>query len=265
VTSTGISPLAGSSPRPPTAYDPYCSLAGEYDHLLGEVAESTWRSGIVAELSRLATPGQGGVIIDLGAGTGIGGRLIAGAGLARRLIGIDRSEHMLKHARSYDSRIVADMTMPPSGPSSADFIVSGFDTLNYLPPPHLRHCLAGAARCLKPGGWLIFDYSSPELLRGRWRDYTHDQELTDGMLRWRNRYDTAAGKCVSEIERRDAGGRVAWRETHVQYALDAYPLHEAASAAGLRTERVRDLERPEFSPSSSTHVWVLRKETTRER
>ena len=142
MTSTGISPLAGSSPRPPATHDSYCSLAGEYDHLLGDVAESTWRSGIVAELSRLATPGQGGVITDLGAGTGIGGRLIAGAGLARRLIGIDRSAHMLKHARSYDSRLIADMTMLPSSPSSADFIVSGFDTLNYLSPAHLRYCLA---------------------------------------------------------------------------------------------------------------------------
>jgi SAM-dependent methyltransferase len=241
--------------------DSYCSLAREYDDLLGDLAKATWRSGILAELARLR-PGQDTVIVDLGAGTGIGGKLIGEAGWGHRRIGIDRSAHMLGTAARHDeSRVIADMTMLPVGASSADFIVCGFDTLNYLPPVQLQRCLASAARCLKPGGWLIFDYSSPELLRRRWRDYRYDQQLPDGMLRWRNRYDTVAGKCVSDITRYDSDGNVAWRETHIQYALDTYPLHEAVIAMGLRTERVRDLERPEFSPSASTHVWVLRKET----
>jgi SAM-dependent methyltransferase len=241
--------------------DTYDSLAREYESLLGDVAEATWRSGILAELSRLR-PRREQVIIDLGAGTGIGGRLIREAGWGHRRIGVDRSAHMLKSAlRNYESLVIADMAMLPAAASSADFIVSGFDTLNYLPPAHLQSCLAGAARCLKPGGWLIFDYSSPELLRRRWRHCRYDQQLADGTLRWRNRYDTVAGKCVSRIERCDAQGNAAWRETHIQYALDTYALHEAALAAGLRTERVRDLERPEFSPSASTHVWILRKET----
>ncbi|HUY46333.1 MAG TPA: class I SAM-dependent methyltransferase [Streptosporangiaceae bacterium] len=245
----------------PGAHEAYCSLAGEYDRLLGDLAGSTWRSGILAELARLRRPGRGGVVVDLGAGTGIGGRLIRQAGWGYRLVGIDRSARMLKSAAGYDARIVADMTVPPAGASSADFMVAGFDTLNYLSPARMRRCLASAARGLKPGGWMIFDYSSPELLRRRWRDYRYDQPLRDGLLRWRNRYDATAARCVSDIRRYDAQGNLAWRETHIQYALDTYPLHQAALAAGLHTERVRDLERPEFSPSASTHVWVLRKET----
>jgi SAM-dependent methyltransferase len=240
----------------------YYSLAREYDDLLGDLAEATWRSGILAELARLRT-GQRQVVIDLGAGTGTGGRLIGDAGWRLRRIGVDRSERMLRSAAErYEATIMADITVLPAVASCADFIVSGFDTLNYLPPGQLRQCLASAARCLKPEGWLIFDYSSPELLRGTWRDRHHDQQLPDGILRWEHRYDSAAGISVSSIERHDADGNVDWRETHVQYALDAYPLHEAAAAAGLRAERVRDLDRPEFSPSAGTHVWVLRKEST---
>jgi SAM-dependent methyltransferase len=237
----------------------YYSLAGEYDDLLGDLAASTWRSGILAELARLGA-GRGQVIADLGAGTGIGGRLLGETGNGYRRIGIDRSERMLSRAgQHYEATIIADITMLPAG-AAADVIVSGFDTLNYLPPLQFRRCLASAAGCLKTGGWLIFDYSSPDLLRRRWRDYRYDQQLPDGILRWRNRYDSATGACVSDLERHDGGGTVTWSETHVQYALDTYPLHEAAAAAGLRTERVRDLERPEFSPSASTHLWVLRKE-----
>ncbi len=237
----------------------YDSLASEYDDLLGDLAEATWRNGILAELARLGA-GAGTVVIDLGAGTGTGGKLIGDAGWSHRRIGVDRSARMLRSAAGrYEATIVADITAVPAGASCADFIVSGFDTLNYLSPGQFRQCLGAAARCLKLGGWLVFDYSSPGLLRGTWRDLRYDQQLPDGILRWRHHYDSAAARSVSSIERHDAGGNVTWRETHVQYALDAYPLHEAAAAAGLRTERVRDLDRPEFSPSASTHVWVLRK------
>jgi hypothetical protein len=162
-------------------------------------------------------------------------------------------------AQFYDATVMADITLLPLAAARADVAVCGFDTLNYLAPRQLRACLISTARHLKPSGWLVFDYSSPELLRRRWLDYQEDQELPDGVLRWRNRYDPEAGKCVSDIQRYDAAGSPVWRERHVQYALDTFPLHEAASAAGLHVERVRDLDRPEFSPGAGTHVWVLRK------
>jgi SAM-dependent methyltransferase len=243
------------------AHNAYSSLAREYEHVLGDLAKETWHAGILAELARLAGPGAGGVIADLGAGTGIGGRLLSEGGWGHKRIGVDLSATMLSSgAQFYDVTVMADITMLPLGGACVDFAVAGFDTLNYLSAAQFARCLTGAARCLRPGGWLIFDYSSPDLLRRKWRDCRYDQQLPDGLLRWRNRYDTAAGECVSDIERYDAAGHLAWGETHIQYALDTFPLHEAAMAAGLHTERVRDLDRPEFSPCASTHVWVLRKD-----
>jgi hypothetical protein len=43
--------------------DAYYSLAREYDDLLGDLAESTWRSGILTELARLGA-GRDQVITD---------------------------------------------------------------------------------------------------------------------------------------------------------------------------------------------------------
>lgn len=243
------------------AHNAYSWLAREYEHILGDLARETWRSGILAELARLAGPGKGGVIVDLGAGTGIGGRLLSEGGWGHKRIAVDHSAAMLgSGAQFYDVTVRADITMLPLNRACVDFAVAGFDTLNYLPAAQFARCLARVAWCLRPGSWLIFDYSSPHLLRRKWRDYRHDQQLPDGLLRWRNRYDTTAGQCVSDIERYDAAGHLAWSETHIQYALDTFPLHEAATAAGLHAERVRDLDRPQFSPNANTHVWVLRRD-----
>jgi SAM-dependent methyltransferase len=251
----GLTP--GVNPMLVTAYS---SLAQEYEPVLGDLAEETWRSGILVELGRLGRPHQGGLITDLGAGTGIGGRLLRERGWGHKQIGVDNSVTMLSSgAQFYDATVLADITRLPLAAGRADVAVAGFDTLNYLAPEQLRACLISTASHLKARGWLVFDYSSPELLRRRWLDYAQDQELSDGVLRWRNRYDLEAGKCVSDIQRYDAAGNSVWGERHVQYALDTFPLHEAASAAGLHVERVRDLDRDEFSPAAGTHVWVLRK------
>ena len=125
----------------------------------------------------------------------------------------------------------------------------------------LASCLSEVARCLTGSGWLIFDYSSPQLLRGTWRDYAEVAELPDGWVGWRHRFDPDVCRCVSTVERRDHSDTVRWRETHVQYAVDTYELHALAAAVGLRVDRVRDLHRDQFSPAAHTHVWILRKES----
>ncbi|MGR6924619.1 hypothetical protein ACU635_61100 [[Actinomadura] parvosata] len=86
------------------------------------------------------------------------------------------------------------------------------------------------------------------------------QDFGDGTVHWRHRYDPENDRCVSVVERRDAADATCWRETHIQYAVDAGQLHELAAAAGMRVERVRDLEHNHYSPAAFTHVWRLRKE-----
>ncbi len=240
----------------------YGHLADEYDALLGELAETTWRQGILTELRRILGNAPASVV-DLGAGTGVGGRLLAGLGGPVHRVGVDRSTRMLDRAGGdYEKTVVADLSTLPLPDHNADVVVSGFDTLNYLPAPSLATCLREAARCLRPGGWVVFDYSSPHLLRHEWRDTAYEQSVPgDGHLHWRHQYNTAGG-CTTEIHRYGPDGGLRWYETHVQYALDTFDLGRLATLAGLTVARVRDLDRTDFTPTARTHVWVLRKEAS---
>jgi SAM-dependent methyltransferase len=238
----------------------YTDLAGEYDALLGALAEQTWHRGILAEVNRLGWD-RHGLVVDLGAGTGIGGRLLAAEAGATRLIAVDDAEPMLARAAPYYERLllsdIANVALPDA---SADLVVCGFDTLNYLNPVQLASCFESVSRLLHPAGWLVFDYSSPQLLRCHWRDLATVDQLPEGTLHWRHRFDADLGYCLTTVERRDIVDRTVWREEHIQYALDTAELQALAATAGMRVDRVRDLDRAEFSPAAHTHVWTLLKE-----
>jgi ubiquinone/menaquinone biosynthesis C-methylase UbiE len=239
----------------PTAY---AGLAAEYDELLGALAEDTWTQGVLADLVGVGVP-RGATVLDLAAGTGIGGRLLHEVVPTAFALGLDNSRAMLRQTGNWYQRTVeADLCQIPLPDQSIDLAVSGFDSLNYLDGVQLGQCLAEAARVLRPAARLIFDYSSPFLLVEQWRHHDHAERLPDGSLHWRHHYDSSAGRCVTTLTRFHAG-EVRWSETHVQYALDAFQLHQLAATAGLHVERVRDLHRTEFSPACRTHVWNLRR------
>jgi hypothetical protein len=166
---------------------------------------------------------------------------------------------MLRYATGwYDGTVLGDAADLPLRTGSVDVMVSGFDTMNYLDPEALGRCLHGVSRCLTPGGWLIFDYSSPTLVR---RGFSRDQQVPDGIVHMRHSYRSDVGCAVSLVECRRDGGPVLWQETHRQYALDRSHVQQLAHAAGLPVSRVRNLTGPSFSPGANAHVWVLRKPT----
>ena len=110
----------------------YTGLAAEYDHLLGSLAEATWRQGVLAEVARLSLH-AGATVVDLGAGTGVGGRLLPAAVADAYRIGVDASSAMLEQAAAwYEQTALGDLRTLPLDTASAALVVSAFDTLNYL-------------------------------------------------------------------------------------------------------------------------------------
>jgi SAM-dependent methyltransferase len=127
----------GSSDRGAVLKRGYDQLAASYDAEHGAEAAATWRAGILPLIRRFAP--RGGSVLDLGAGTGVGGRLVRQALAPRYLVGLDRSAAMLARAEGvYDLRVVGDISLLPFRSEAFDVCVAGFDTLNHLSLAQLR-------------------------------------------------------------------------------------------------------------------------------
>jgi|GEM_PF-6417999 len=242
--------------QPSPAYERFGVM---YEAFLGDLSRDTWQLGIVADLVGLGL--SAGRVLDVAAGTGVGASEITRqTGL--EVTCVDRSAGMLDiAARSYRV-VLADMrdfagACPDAG--GYDAVVSGFDSVNYLDLAGLAGFLASSAACVRPGGYVIFDYSSQKFLQQDWRDTGYDQESDGFVLSWRNSFDDELQRCTMELCLTDRGGQVVWREVHHQYSFDPYLIARLATRHGLDVTRIRDLERPTFSPLNNTHVYQLRR------
>lgn len=130
-------------------------FAADYDaRMLSQLAYAAPR--ILRELFDLVMPGRDGLaVLDLGCGTGLSGT--AFRDVAARLDGIDLSPAMVAKARAkglYDALAVADIEAA-LGRGGRDYeLLVAADTLVYL--GDLSTVFAAAARCLRPGGVLLF-------------------------------------------------------------------------------------------------------------
>jgi predicted TPR repeat methyltransferase len=236
----------------PSAYSRFAEV---YDVSSRELAEETWRQGILKNLQSRQTLGKD--VLDLGCGTGIGGRLMRDLKLSQ-IFGVDRSLEMLHSAFPYYSELLCcDLRALPMCLSRFDFIVSGFDTFNYLNHLELEAVFLASRSLLRDRkSRLLFDYSSPALLRQHWHDLAYDQQLgTRQRLRWRHAYSgaehTTTWITLFEDEKQQ------WTEKHLQYTADDIQIAHLAKCAGLEVEAIQNIPGDGFTLSSHTHLYVL--------
>lgn len=237
----------------------YAHWAETYEMFEGATAVETWRTGVLPELLRypLAAP----TVLDLGAGTGVGRRTIMEAIPDADVYCLDGSAAMLEWGGiPSERRVVTDMSSFVLG-QRFDVVVSGFDSLNYLPPQALADCLRCVATVLSPGGRLVFDYSSRKVLSHDWAHCDYTNESAGYQLRRQHRFDPLTGRNRTRL-RLLRDGEPVWDETHDQYAVDPFTIEEFARASGLRVRRVRDIDGEQFTPGHTTHVYDLVQEGT---
>jgi predicted TPR repeat methyltransferase len=117
-------------------------------------------------------------ILDLGCGTGLTGA--AFAGIARRLDGVDLSPLMIEQARArgvYDRLAVADLEAALAEDGLLYDLILAADTFVYI--GDLGPVFSGAARRLKPGGFLLFTVercAEPGYALGPKRRYRHGED-----------------------------------------------------------------------------------------
>jgi predicted TPR repeat methyltransferase len=183
------------------------AYAARFDrHLVGELG---YRG---PELVRAALAEVGPVrfrhVLDLGCGTGLMGRALAGA--CDHLAGCDLSPNMLARARAtglYAELAEADLGAFLAGraPGAADLVVAA-DVLVYV--ADLAPVAAAAARALAPGGLLAFTlqaWDGPGVTLGEDARYAHGEAHLRGAA-------AAAGLDVASLARastrRDRGAAV---------------------------------------------------------
>ena len=237
----------------------YQGWAAVYEDFERDAARATWQQGIVDDLRRLGCGRSR--ILDLGAGTGIGSRVIAQEFAGAVVVSLDQSRHMLEAGGiPRELAIVGDMASFEVEPASFDFVVSGFDVFNYLDRERLASCLDSVARALRPGGYLIFDYLPRQVIQHDWGNLSIQREHGGRRLEVTHRFDptTERNRIAVQLVVED---HVTWAETHFYHAIDPYSIHEIARRSGLSVVQVRDLGHQTFSPASGTHVYQLRKGT----
>lgn len=231
----------------------YESWASTYESFEGRTSQDTWQLGIVAEVA--ARAGAEPHVLDLGAGTGVGERELLRRLPNSTVTSLERSAEMLAAGNFIGETVKGDMTAFDLG-RTFDVIVCGFDALNYVPPLGLTSVFECARAHLEIGGWFIFDYSSPKVLREDWRHEDYVNETAVGTLTRSHRWYDSTQKSVTLLTFK-VGSEVKWQETHTQYSIDTYDLWRILSRQGFSVDNVRNIDSPGFSPACTTHVWIL--------
>ena len=148
--------------------DPYAPLASLYDAMASDPAIQAfyceWADSLLEAAERLGLRVR--TLVDLACGTGNS----TIPWLRQRewvVVGVDRSEAMLREARRKSSRIdwyrrdLVDLDLP----FRADAVTCHFDALNHvLSARSLQRAFHGVARLLNPGGLFQFDVNTGAIL-----------------------------------------------------------------------------------------------------
>jgi SAM-dependent methyltransferase len=200
-------------------------------------------------LRRLCAAGHdGGLVVDLGCGSGVWARALLDAGYD--VLGVDLPADLLAiaRARAPEARFVAGSLLDAELPAGCAAVTAMSEVVNYAADPRAgRDALAALMRrvhtALRPGGLVLFDALSPALAVGprrRWSD-------GDGWLVCSELHgDPAARALVRRVAafRRSAGTN-DWRRTDETHALC---LHEPDDV-------VADLRAAGFAEVAALDAW----------
>lgn len=231
-------------------YPAYTRFASIYDLVMRDVEYEMWAS-YVEDLLRFHGL-EARTVVDLCCGTGNSSLPFARRGY--RVVGVDRSGHMLAVARekaaargldipfleqdatALDLGDVARTGDPPLAPQGFDLVVSLFDSLNYiLTPRDLGEVFRRVAGVLRPGGAFIFDLNTPEKLA----TMDNTVSLLEGegyVLFWRNRFIVPERIWQITLDGflRRGEGWERFREVHREKAHTTSEVCEQLEGAGLQ-------------------------------
>ncbi|MCS7081535.1 MAG: class I SAM-dependent methyltransferase [Bacteroidetes bacterium] len=229
---------------------PYTVLAHVYDYVMRGVPYELWAAYIVGILERYAPEARR--LVEFGCGTG--SLALALEAYGYEVWGVDASAAMLSVARAKaqvwgsqvrwvqaDVRKLSGRALP-----KADVALMLHDGLNYLlTTEELARALRNMARCLWPGGVLLFDVSTPENSRRHAHELDEVVQNPDFTYRRLNTFESEKRLHRTRFEIYYEGSW--WVEEHLERA---YTQDEIDAVLG-RLPELTLLERwEEFTHSS---------------
>ena len=219
--------------------DPFARIAPHYDALMEAVPYPLW-ARYVARLASLAKKPIkfGSHLLDLATGTGSIALEFASRGC--HVTGIDLSQAMLDEAEKKAAASDVEVTWLHRDlrdcdlPSTFDFAVCLYDSLNYLLKPEgLKRAFANIHAALKPTGLLIFDVNTIRALEAE----LFTQKSADNAqvkYRWNSSYDhkTRTSRVVMRFEIMSTGEK--FTATHHQRAYTDAEMRSFLFQAGFR-------------------------------
>jgi SAM-dependent methyltransferase len=179
---------------------------------------------------------RGGLVLELGCGTGLLTRHLVGAG--HRVVATDASPAMLARARRAvpDAEEVRQLVLPDDPLPPADAVVSVGHVVNYLPDlAAVTRALVAMAGALRPGGVLAIDLCDLEFGRAR-RDAPDLARVTDDWAIISRMSIPSPDRCVREITTFVRAPDGSWRrddERHDNVLLDTAQVPALLRAHGL--------------------------------
>ena len=231
----------------------YTVFADIYDEFMDNIPYEKWGEYVHSLLMEKGL--NSGTIAELGCGTGIMTRILAGYGY--EMIGIDISEDMLTRAREteYEQEmesgilyLLQDMReLELAYPVQA--IVSLCDSMNYLRDNNeLKKVLVRARDNLVDGGIFIFDMKTEHLYKDIMGNSSRSDVRDDAVLIWENEFDDITKDNVYYLtmfieaydeEEDNADCETSslyerYEEEHIQHAFDISEVSALIKEAGLK-------------------------------
>lgn len=249
--------------------DPFQQYASLYDLVNGG---KNYAAEVEFVLQQLGLP-PGGLVADLGCGTGGHALLLAERGL--RVLGIDRSADMISRAEARRSSLDADARERVhfqvgslqrfETPASLDAAVSLFHVVSYqIENGDLAQAFGTIRSRLKTGAHFLFDYwHGPGVLTDP--PIRRERQLENEELRVRRiaepetltRRNRVIVRYTFEVQERRTGERTTFSEEHHMRYLFEPELELLLEAAGFRVVRTMSDASGEPPTTSSWTAWTL--------
>ena len=244
--------------------DAYTDFASVYDEFMEDTPYDEWCENIVDNLREFGI--TGGLVCDLGAGTGEMTRRLRDKGFD--MIGIDSSEEMLmiawaKEGDAQDILYLCQDMREFELYGTVAAVVSVCDCVNYiLEESELVTVFKLVNNYLDPSGIFVFDFNTQHKYRDVIGESTIAENREDESFIWENFYDEESDINEYDITFFVREGELFRRftETHLQRGYTFSEMKKAVEASGLVFLKAYDADTKGEVTEDSERIVIVAKE-----